>query len=40
MNEINLVENYFNSKYPDKRYRLKNYYKIGNILDVMKKVSM
>lgn len=31
MNEINLVENYFNSKYPDKRYRLKNYYKIGNL---------
>lgn len=31
MNEINLVENYFNSKYPDKRYRLKNYYKIEDI---------
>ncbi len=28
MNEINLVENYFISKYPDKRYRLKNYYKM------------
>lgn len=31
MDEINLVENYFNSKYPDKRYRLKNYYKIEDI---------
>lgn len=25
------IEQYFRTKYPDKRYKLKNYYKIGNL---------
>ena len=32
------IEQYFRTKYPDKRYKLKNYYKIGNLFGCDKEI--
>lgn len=34
MNKVNLVENYFRIKYPEKRYQIKTYYIIKDIFGV------